>query len=88
MISALSPSVETANAIAPPLLVPLLLFGGFFLQSDTIPVYFIWIKYISWFHYGAENLYSIQWGNGGACIDSDDLVLKVFFKSMLVYNAA
>ena len=67
MISALAPTVEAANALAPPLMVPLLLFGGFFLQSDSVPPYFIWLKYISWFYYGAENLYVTQWRDTGAC---------------------
>jgi len=67
MISALAPTIEAANALAPPLMVPLLLFGGFFLQSDSVPVYFIWLKYLSWFYYGAENLYVAQWWEAGAC---------------------
>ena len=67
MISALAPTVEAANALAPPLMVPLLLFGGFFLQSESVPPYFIWLKYISWFYYGAENLYTTQWKEAGAC---------------------
>ena len=67
MISAIAPTIEAANAIAPPLMVPLLLFGGFFLQSDSVPPWFIWLKYISWFYYGAENLYVAQWREGGYC---------------------
>ncbi|CAG5085738.1 Oidioi.mRNA.OKI2018_I69.PAR.g10988.t1.cds [Oikopleura dioica] len=67
LISALSPSVEAANAIASPMMLPMLIFGGFFLQSDTVPKYFIWIKYLSWFYYGSENLYSGQWENLGYC---------------------
>ena len=50
-----------------PTSVPLLLFGGFFLQSESVPPYFIWLKYISWFYYGAENLYVTQWEEAGAC---------------------
>jgi len=50
----------------------LLLFGGFFLQSDSVPVYFIWLKYMSWFYYGAENLYVTQWENGGHCVSGSD----------------
>lgn len=69
MISALAPTIEAANAIAPPLMVPLLLFGGFFLQSDSVPPWFIWLKYISWFYYGAENLYVAQWREGGYCME-------------------
>ena len=67
MISALAPTVEAANALAPPLMVPLLLFGGFFLQTNSVPPYFIWLKYMSWFYYGAENLYVTQWRDAGAC---------------------
>lgn len=48
-------------------MLPMLIFGGFFLQSDTVPKYFIWIKYLSWFYYGSENLYSAQWENLGYC---------------------
>lgn len=72
MISAIAPSVEAANAMAPPLMVPLLLFGGFFLQSDSVRPYFIWLKYLSWFYYGAENLYVTQWHEGGACVSGVD----------------
>lgn len=49
------------------MMLPMLIFGGFFLQSDTVPKYFIWVKYISWFYYGSENLYSAQWQNLGYC---------------------
>ena len=77
MISALAPSVEAANALGPPLMVPLLLFGGFFLQSESVPAYFIWLKYLSWFYYGAENLYITQWQDGGACFSGSDGIPEV-----------
>ncbi len=48
-------------ALAPPFMIPLLLFGGFFLNSDTIPVWLSWIQYISWFHYANEALTINQW---------------------------
>ncbi|XP_002742012.1 protein white-like [Saccoglossus kowalevskii] len=63
MISTFSPSVSVALAIAPPLIVPLLLFGGLFLNTSDIPVYFIWLQYISWFKYGYECLTVNQWQN-------------------------
>merc|ERR1712212_268557 len=53
-------------------MVPLLLFGGFFLRSESVPVYFVWLKYISWFYYGAENLYVTQWNTAGACTSLPD----------------
>ena len=33
-----------------------MIFGGFFIRSTSIPVYFIWLKYISPFKYGFEIL--------------------------------
>eukprot|EP00808_Paulinella_micropora_P004389 g47150.t1 len=39
--------VSMALTVAPALLMPLMIFSGFFTNSDTIPVYLDWIKYIS-----------------------------------------
>jgi len=87
MISALAPTVEAANALAPPLMVPLLLFGGFFLQSDSVPPYFIWLKYISWFYYGAENLYVTQWREPtGACFSLKVPVEPISEATRMLYN--
>lgn len=61
MISCLASSLNMALAIAAPLLIPLMLFGGLFINVDSIPVYFIWIRYISWFNYGNEALIINQW---------------------------
>ena len=84
MISAAAPSVEAANAMAPPLMVPLLLFGGFFLKSDSVPAYFLWLKFLSWFYYGAENLYVTQWRDGGACYtDNFSGVSTLIFKMVM-----
>uniref|UniRef100_A0A0P4VZS6 ABC-2 type transporter transmembrane domain-containing protein n=2 Tax=Scylla olivacea TaxID=85551 RepID=A0A0P4VZS6_SCYOL len=63
MISCLARNLNIALAIAAPLLIPLMLFGGLFLNVDSIPVYFIWIRYISWFNYGNEALIINQWQN-------------------------
>ncbi|XP_054160064.1 protein white-like [Oppia nitens] len=61
LISCLSKNVTMALTIAPAILMPLMIFGGFFLNNDSIPDYFIWIKYISWFYYGNEALVINQW---------------------------
>jgi ABC-type multidrug transport system permease subunit len=45
-----------ANAIAPLLLIFFLIFGGFYINNDSIPVYFIWMKYWSFIRYGYEAL--------------------------------
>ncbi|WAQ93839.1 WHITE-like protein [Mya arenaria] len=63
IVSAAANSVTTALAISPPLMIPLMMFGGFFLNSDSIPVYFIWLEYLSWFKYANEVLAVNQWQN-------------------------
>ncbi|XP_027197959.2 protein white-like [Dermatophagoides pteronyssinus] len=63
MISCLSSSTKMAIALSSPLILPLLLFGGFFINNSTIPIYFKLFKYISWFYYGNEALIITQWIN-------------------------
>ncbi|KAF7270964.1 hypothetical protein GWI33_016096 [Rhynchophorus ferrugineus] len=63
LISCLSSSVSMALSIGPPLIMPFLLFGGFFLNIDSIPIYFEWLSYFSWFKYGNEALLINQWQN-------------------------
>ncbi|XP_032239519.2 protein white isoform X2 [Nematostella vectensis] len=65
IISSMVSTVEGASALGPPLMLPLLLFGGFFLKNTSVPEYFVWIKYISWFKYGFELLNLNQWDGFG-----------------------
>ena len=50
-----------ANALAYPIVTPLMLFTGNFIKNSRIPVYFSWLKYFSWMYYAAENLMIGQW---------------------------
>lgn len=61
MISCLAPSTKIAIALSSPLILPLLLFGGFFINNSSIPFVFDVFKYISWFYYGNEALVIVQW---------------------------
>ncbi|KAL4222609.1 ATPase [Mactra antiquata] len=63
IVSTAAKSVSAALAIAPPLLIPLIMFGGFFLNSKSVPVYFIWLEYLSWFKYSNELIAVNQWEN-------------------------
>ena len=54
-------SVKVASALSAPLIIPLLLFGGFFLNNGSVPIYFQWLRHISWFMYGNEALSINQW---------------------------
>lgn len=40
-------------------------FSCFFFSCRSVPVYFVWLKYISWFMYGFEALIINQWKDYG-----------------------
>lgn len=61
MISCLASTTQVAMAMAAPLIIPVMLFGGFFLQNGAVPFYFSWLRYLSWFMYGNEALSINQW---------------------------
>ncbi|XP_064613725.1 protein white-like [Liolophura sinensis] len=61
VISCMTGSLNIALAIAPPLLIPLMLFGGFYVNTGTVPVYFVWLEYLSWFKYSNEIVTINQW---------------------------
>jgi len=61
MVSCMSSSPTMAITIAPPFIVPFMLFGGFFLNVKSIPKWLRWIKYLSWFYYGNEAFAINQW---------------------------
>ncbi|BFY98583.1 hypothetical protein BsWGS_01622 [Bradybaena similaris] len=63
LLSTMCASVTLALAIAPPILIPLMLFGGLFVNNGNIPVYFIWLRALSWFKYANEVLMVNQWQN-------------------------
>lgn len=44
-------------------ILPLMIGGGFFINVDSIPIYFIWLKYVSFFKYSFENMMIIEWDN-------------------------
>ena len=43
------------------MIIPLMLFGGLFLNNGSVPDYLIWVRYISWFYYANEALTINQW---------------------------
>ncbi len=47
--------------MAGPLTIPFMIFGGYFLNNETTPKYFLWIRYLSWFNYANEALVVNQW---------------------------
>nr|CAD7460512.1 unnamed protein product [Timema tahoe] len=61
-ISCVSSNVDMALTIGPVVIIPFLLFGGFFLNNSSVPIYFKWLSYLSWFKYANEALLINQWG--------------------------
>ncbi|CAG0879460.1 unnamed protein product, partial [Darwinula stevensoni] len=90
MISCLTRNVSTAVTTVSLIFLPLLLFSGFFMSSNSVPVYLVWLKYISWFYYGNEALMINQWkdleidcGDSFRCLPHGDAVLSVLFFDMV-----
>ncbi|ODM89457.1 Protein white, partial [Orchesella cincta] len=61
LCSIIAPSFDVTMAIVPGLIMPFMLFGGFFLNKNSVPIYFIPIQYLSWFLYGNEAFSINQW---------------------------
>ncbi|KAL5006506.1 hypothetical protein ScPMuIL_015312 [Solemya velum] len=61
MISSLARNTGLALSMSAPVMMPLVLFGGPFLNNGTIRVYFVWLEYLSWYRYAYELLVINQW---------------------------
>ncbi|KAK4875876.1 hypothetical protein RN001_012298 [Aquatica leii] len=61
LVSCLSSSVDMALSLAAPLMIPFFLFGGFLINLNSIPIYFKWLSFLSWFRYGYEAFMVNQW---------------------------
>ena len=56
LVSAISPHVASATAIAPVFNMPMILFGGFISNLAATPVWLAWIQWVSPIRYGNECL--------------------------------
>ncbi|CAL8086730.1 unnamed protein product [Orchesella dallaii] len=84
LCSTIAPSFDVTMAIVPGLIMPFMLFGGYFLNKNSVPVYFVWLQHLSWFLYGNEALSINQWkgvknlacGKAVVCIQTGEQVLE------------
>ena len=53
-ISIIVPKLDVAMALLPLLTIPQIVLGGFFVNSNNVPKYLIWIEYISMFKYSFQ----------------------------------
>jgi ABC-type multidrug transport system ATPase subunit len=56
LIGTMFSRIEIGLAVSPTILVPILLFSGLFQNTNTVPSYFSWIKYISPVQYSFNSL--------------------------------
>jgi hypothetical protein len=61
IIAALVNSSDTAVATALPLLEIFMLFGGFFLNNSSVPTYFRWLQYSTWYYYAYSLMLIFLW---------------------------
>jgi len=59
-LSCVASSVDMALAVGPVIIIPFMLFGGFYLNTGDVG-WLVWIKYLSWFQYGFSALMINQW---------------------------
>jgi len=90
-VGSIAPNQAIAQILAPISLVLFMLFGGFFLNSDNIPIYYIWLKYMSFFKYVYEVLmYNEMQGlqfdcsDPTQCIKTGDIQLDILSMSGVV----
>ncbi|KAI6234708.1 CRE-WHT-4 protein [Aphelenchoides fujianensis] len=66
--AALFASEDLAHTIVPLFVLPMLLCSGYYVnlspqRLNSIPIYFQWLSYASWFRHGFEGLEINQWAN-------------------------
>jgi len=66
MISAAFASPTTALQIAPVVVMPLMLVGGFFSNGGTMPIYIEIFSYVSPFKYAFNNISKLEYTNNGS----------------------
>jgi ABC-type multidrug transport system ATPase subunit len=62
LIGAAAPDVKTATEMAPGMLVPQLMFAGFFIRIDQIPVYLRWAQYLCSLKYALNLAVIVEFG--------------------------
>lgn len=71
-IGTLSPNAVVATILSPVTTVLFLMFGGFYINLDNIPVYYTWLYYVSYFRYAYEVLVTNELeGLKFSCLPSD-----------------
>ena len=60
-IACVTGNPRVAAILGPVMILPFLLFGGLFLNSNSAPVYFVWLEYLSPIKFGYEAFMRTYW---------------------------
>jgi hypothetical protein len=63
MVGCIARHAQIAQILGIVIIIPLLIFGGLFLNADTTPVYFKWLEYISPIKYGYRGISRAFWNS-------------------------
>jgi hypothetical protein len=74
LLSALLPSVTMAPQIAPAIVIIFLIFNGNFINVDSVPVYFVWLREISPIKYAFQALAVNEFEEARFECESSDVV--------------
>ena len=55
------PSVGVALALGPPIIMPFMIFGGLFVNTHSVPVYFKWLENLSFIKYAYQSVCITVW---------------------------
>ena len=93
-IAATAPDVEAATAFGPIVVVLMILFGGFYINIESLPVWLRWVHYLSLMRFAFEGLCVNEFKDlvfscddvdvGGACVETGQDVLNRLSFTMTV----
>lgn len=64
-VACITGNPQISAILGPVMILPFLLFGGLFLNSDSAPSYFVWLQYLSPIKYGFEAFMRVFWDSQG-----------------------
>jgi ABC-type multidrug transport system ATPase subunit len=76
LIGSLIGNVKTAMEVTPLAFVPQILFAGFFIQMEQVPVFFRWMQYLCSLKWGLNIVQANEFGSWGADLPNYEIFLE------------